>query len=139
MKRLVVIAFALFSLTNLSYGQALKNGEELFSEEKPIVDDDVVYKYENPTNAQIDEWKTNNCSVCKRKIGSECKEYDISEEMVKNDPCLIYLILHSEALDTKEDKEEWFMRYNFMTQEQIYRLYVILYEEKYELMKIENH
>ena len=28
MKRLVVIAFALFSLTNLSYGQALKNGEE---------------------------------------------------------------------------------------------------------------
>ena len=52
--------------------------------------------------------------------------FDIPEDFLEADPELIQLILESKALDTDEDKQNWFNLLPLMTEDQIIKLREIL-------------
>ena len=58
--------------------------------------------------------------------------------MMKNDPCVIYLIIKSKSLESPHEKQSWFDLYNLMNDEQIIKLYEILYRETYKLSEIDT-
>lgn len=62
---------------------------------------------------------------------------DIPSEMSWEDPCLIYLLLISKSTK-QEEKQQWFDMYPIMNEEQIDKLYDILYRESYKLAEIET-
>jgi hypothetical protein len=63
--------------------------------------------------------------------------FDIPEDFLEADPELIQLILESKALDTDEDKQNWFNLLPLMTEDQIIKLREILLKEKKKLEEIE--
>ena len=64
--------------------------------------------------------------------------FDIPEDFLEADPELIILILKSKALETDEDKQNWFNLLPLMTEEQILKLKDILLKEKQKLDEIEE-
>ena len=86
----------------------------------------------------MEKWKNKFSSICKEKIADKIDRFDISKEMIEEDPCLVYLILNSRSLETKADKQEWLNLYSLMNQEQKQKLYDILYREAYKLAQIED-
>lgn len=58
--------------------------------------------------------------------------------MIDDDPCLVYLILRSRSLSDTKEKQDWFNLYSLMNQEQIMKLYSILYRETHKLADIED-
>lgn len=64
--------------------------------------------------------------------------FDIPEDFLVADPELIILILQSKALETDEDKQNWFNLLPLMTEEQILKLKDILLKEKQKLEEIEE-
>ena len=57
--------------------------------------------------------------------------------MIKNEPCLVYLILKSPSMSEEEEKQSWFDIYLHMNEDQVNRLYDILYRENASLRAIE--
>lgn len=100
--------------------------------------DDIAFSYDYPTLDQMEKWKNKFSSICKEKIADKIDRFDISKEMIEEDPCLVYLILNSRSLETKADKQEWLNLYSLMNQEQKQKLYDILYREAYKLAQIED-
>jgi len=80
--------------------------------------------------------------ILKKYLPSKLIEYaslfDIPEDFLEADPELIQLILESKALDTDEDKQNWFNLLPLMTEEQIVKLRDILLREKKKLQEIEE-
>lgn len=107
------------------------------SETNEFVVDGITYSYAAPTGSQMSSWKSKYKSTCASKIRNKMSGYSISDDMVSNDPCLVYLILQAKSLDGNKDKQDWFNLYEAMNEEQINRLYDILYRECYKLAKIE--
>ena len=81
-------------------------------------------------------------NTLKKYLPSELVEYaslfDIPEDFLEVDPQLIQLILESRALDTDEDKQNWFNLLPLMTEDQIIKLREILLKEKKKLQEIEE-
>lgn len=100
----------------------------------PTTENDIKYLYSNPTNANIKKWKTTYHNLCSKLITSMGEGYVIPEDMIKNEPCLVYLVLKAQSI-VDEDKQQWFDLYNLMTEEHVYKLYDILYREQYTLNK----
>ena len=59
--------------------------------------------------------------------------YNIPDEMLATDPCLVYLVLTSESLENKDERQEWFDMYDLMNKDEITNLYDILYRERNKL------
>ncbi len=80
--------------------------------------------------------------VLKEYLPAELVEYaslfDIPEDFLEADPELIQLILESKALDTDEDKQNWFNLLPLMTEDQIIKLREILLKERKKLQEIEE-
>ena len=97
---------------------------------------------ENPTKEQIIEWSKKYENFCRRAIGEDGHNredgYDIAGDMMRYHPCLVYLILNSTSLSSKDEKQELFNLYPLMNEDQIYKLYDILYKEKHKLDRIKN-
>ena len=98
--------------------------------------DGITYSTASPTSAQISSWKSRYKSICANKIRGKTYGYAISDKMISNDPCLVYLILNSKTLAEKEEKNSWFHLYESMTAEQTEKLYDILYREAYKAAAI---
>jgi hypothetical protein len=64
--------------------------------------------------------------------------FDIPEEFLEIDPELITLVLKSKALETDEDKQNWFNLLPLMTEDQIYKFKEILLKERKKLDEIEE-
>jgi len=64
--------------------------------------------------------------------------FDIPEDFLESDAELIQLVLESKALDTDEDKQNWFNLLPLMTEDQIVKLREILNKEKKKLEEIEE-
>jgi len=69
---------------------------------------------------------------------SYANNFDIPEEFLETDADLIVLVLKSKALETDEDKQNWFNLFPLMTEEQIYKLKDILLKEKEKLEEIDK-
>ena len=91
---------------------------------------------ENPTREQIIEWAKKYEKFCRREIREG--GYTIPRDMMQNHPCLVYLILNSKSLEEPKEQQSWFDLYSLMNEDQIYRLYDILYREKHKLDRIKN-
>ena len=100
--------------------------------------DGILYEYEKPTAMQIYEWKYKYRNICENKIKNNYDDFIVPKDMIKIDPCLVYLILNSESINTIEDKQSWFDLYSLMDDVQMYHLYEILYREKRDLILIEK-
>lgn len=100
--------------------------------------DHIRFQYEDPTLKQLLEWKEKNADKCRSLVQGKTKGYTISENMMKNDPCIVYLILKSKSLDSSHEKQSWFDLYNLMNEKQLSELYRILYRETYKLSEIET-
>ena len=123
------------------YYSLIPKKEDMHSKEdlSKIVVDDIEYRYEEPTVNQIHEWRDKYRSVCATKIRNmDCHNYSIPASMKDDHPCLVYLVMISRSLSSKEQKENWFNLYPMMEEEKIDKLYVILYRENYKIGKIEN-
>ncbi len=103
-----------------------------------LIVDDMVYEYENPSKSQIEEWKNKYHNLCKNKIEDLIFDYNVPKDMISNDPCLTFLILYSKSITEHKEKQEWFDLYSLMNNEQIYKLYDILFREKRKLIQIEK-
>ena len=101
------------------------------------IDADISFEIPNPSEKDIEKWKNDNKDLCKSKIQSMLGNYEIPKAMKEDEPCLVYLVLKSKSIDEKE-KQEWFDLYSLMNDEQIYKLYDILYRERYKLLQIEK-
>ena len=69
---------------------------------------------------------------------SYASTFDIPEEFLDVDTELIILILQSKALETDEDKQNWFNLLPLMTDEQISKFKDILVKERTKLNEIEQ-
>ena len=95
--------------------------------------DGILYQYEQPTKDQITSWANLHHQECAKKIKMQMKPYDVPSDMVADAPCLVYMILNSKSINTKKEKQSWFDLWPLMNDEQIYRLYEILYQENFKL------
>lgn len=123
----ILFVIFLFQLSNSVIGQTHENYK--------LIVDGIAYEYENPSSTQIKEWATKYKDICLRNI--KHGQFDIPNFMEEENPCLVYLILNSRSIDSKE-KQSWFDLYSLMRQEQIDKLYSILYREKYKLALIKE-
>lgn len=100
----------------------------------------IEYDFEAPSIGQINDWIMLNKHFCAEKIGelNPDQEYKIPEEMIKEQPCLVYLVLTSKSMAEKKEKQSWFDLYPLMNQDQMDKLYDILYRESYKLGTIER-
>lgn len=87
----------------------------------------------NPTPSQITEWASKYKGFCKKQIKQLGVGYNIPDEMLATDPCLVYLVLTSESLENKDERQEWFDMYDLMNKDEITNLYDILYRERNKL------
>lgn len=69
---------------------------------------------------------------------TEARRYDIPEEFLKTDAELIELILSSRAIDSQEEKQNWFNLLPIMTDAQLEKLRNILKKERQKLQEIEE-
>lgn len=100
--------------------------------------DGIVFSTATPSKEDLDEWKAEFREVCLEKIKSlPLDEYSIPKDMLDKDPCVVYLVLKSRSIEGREEKQSWFNLYSMMNQEQIDRLYDILYRENYKLAQIQ--
>lgn len=97
----------------------------------------IRFQYENPTPEQISEWKKMYSDRCKALIQGKTKEYNIPKKMFEKEPCVIYLILESQSLELPDEKQSWFDLYNKMSEDQLCKLYQILYRERYKMAAID--
>jgi hypothetical protein len=88
------------------------------------------YDSDGLTESQIEEWKGKYHDLCKEKISNNMTGYFVPDDMINNHPCLIYLILNSKSIADHKEKQSWFDLYSLMNDEQIYKLYDIIYREK---------
>lgn len=126
----------------------LKDSMENMPELKPFLITDVVEYLGNgaysidgveyPAPAldadQLREWADHMQQTGAKKIyrGS----YNISDEMMRKEPGTVYMILKSKSIEDHNDKQAWFDLWNIMNDEQILKLYDILYRENYKLATI---
>lgn len=101
--------------------------------------DNICYEYSSPNIQQINDWKDKYFRFCTWKIQNFplLSIYKISNNMIKKDPCLVYLILTSKSMESQKEKNTWFDLWSGMNQEKIDKLYTILYKEAYKLAEIE--
>ena len=64
------------------------------------------------------------------------KNFDISDEVLSQDPVLIQLILESKSLAGLDEKQNWFNLLQMMNEEQVAKLKDILTREKQKLEEI---
>ena len=69
-----------------------------------------------------------------REVASQ---YDIPDDMLKNNSDLVVLVLESKSISESKEKQSWFDLYSLMNQEQIDKLRDILTREKQKLAEIE--
>ncbi len=72
------------------------------------------------------------------KYWTEARKYDIPEEFLKTDSELVELILSSRAIDTQQEKQNWFNLLPIMTDAQLEKLRNILKKERQKLQEIEE-
>lgn len=113
----------------------------VFSEQKEDEEgfwvDGIRYVTDNPSHEEIRIWKKRYESLCRSKIRNMTDGKDVPYDMIDEDPCLVYLVLKSEAIQEFGDSE-WFYIYEKMNNNQKYKLYKILYGEMYKYAKIKS-
>lgn len=87
-------------------------------------------------DADLNKWCKANEKRCLERVEELRGNLVISRKMLRDHPCLVYLILDSESLATEADKQEWLDLYKDMNRLQISQLYSILYKEAYILVSI---
>ena len=95
----------------------------------------VEFLYEDPTDEQIVQWRKKYHTICYNAV-KNVTGYNIPREMMEQHPCCVYLVLNSKSLESQSEKQEWFDLYPRMNEEQLFRLYKILYRERYKLNHI---
>ncbi|MBR4367588.1 MAG: SUMF1/EgtB/PvdO family nonheme iron enzyme [Bacteroidaceae bacterium] len=101
--------------------------------DEPVLVDGIEYPCETPTVEQIKEWGKKNASLCASKISDLSADLSIPKDIINYHPCLVYLILTSKSMAEKQEQQKWFDLYSMMNEEQLYKLYDILYREHYKL------
>ena len=96
--------------------------------------DGVNYPTPSPSTDELTEWAKSIQQTGAKKIYRS--NYDISDEMMRNEPGTVYLILRSKSISGHSEKQNWFALWNIMNGEQILKLYDILYRENYKLATI---
>ena len=103
------------------------------------INDGINYEFATPNIDQINNWKMKYQRLCSKKVKDFplVDLYGISKEIIKAEPCLVYLLLTSKSIDGFKEKKEWFALLPSMESDKIDKLYVILYREAYKLAEIE--
>ena len=102
-----------------------------------VGDIDIEFTTDSPDKATITEWAKKYHDVCTGIIAKYVNGFNIPYDMVTDHPCLVYLILSSKSIASNKEKQSWFDLYSLMNQDQIDKLYNILYRERYKLAEIE--
>jgi len=99
--------------------------------------DGLRFVTDNPSDDLLKEWAHDSFSTCQSLILGKLDRFTVPQLMVLTEPCLVYLILKSRSLKSDHQKQEWFDLYNLMDDDEVMRLYDILYREQYKLASIE--
>lgn len=99
----------------------------------------IEYEFADPTTEQINQWRNEYYSVCKKKVAVLMlgSPYTIPSQMLEDHPCLVYLVLTSKSLSSDSERQSWFDLYHLMNELQIDQLYDILYREQHKLGSID--
>lgn len=99
-----------------------------------LPEDSFVFPYEIPRIHQIDHWCFHYEALCRKQLPAMMKGYDVPDEMLKYDPCLVWLILKNPEWDRKTKNntmDAYKMPLN--TVKSIYELYAQLLRKQYDL------
>lgn len=122
---------------NRAIEQRISNLEE--TDYGIVTIDEIQYSTASPTNQQIAEWIDTYSTVCRNKLEAlDIEQFSIRDDMLNYHPCLVYLILTSRSISSVTDKQEWLDMYPLMNQDQIDKLYDILYRERYKLAQLRS-
>ena len=101
--------------------------------------DGILFSSSAPSLSELKEWAARYQDPCAEKVRGMLRDgtFRVPGQMLENDPCLVYLLLNSRSLSTQTEKQEWFDLYTLMNEEQLYKLYDIMYRESYKLADIE--
>ena len=73
-----------------------------------------------------------------QNLWEQAKMFDIPNEFIQDNAKLIELVLTSRAIDTTEEKQNWFNLLPLMTSEQVSKLFEILEKERTKIQEIEQ-
>lgn len=73
-----------------------------------------------------------------QNLWEQAKMFDIPSEFIQDNAKLIELVLTSRAIDTTEEKQNWFNLLPLMTSEQVSKLFEILEKERTKIQEIEQ-
>ena len=101
--------------------------------------DGILFSSSAPSLSELKEWAARYQDPCAEKVRGMLRDgtFRVPGQMLENDPCLVYLLLNSRSLSTQTEKQEWFDLYTLMNEEQLYKLYDIMYRESYKLADME--
>ena len=73
-----------------------------------------------------------------QNLWTQAQTFDIPSEFIQDNAKLIELVLTSRAIDTVEEKQNWFNLLPLMTTEQVAKLFEILEKERTKIQEIEQ-
>lgn len=120
-KSIIIIAVAILCLGSLTSCSVSKLS---------LNEDGIPFVTDSLTKSTLSDWTKQNSLKCRKLIQGKTGNYTVPSMMIEDDPCLVYLILKSKAIKEGGDSQELFDMYSIMNEDQIYRLYNILYKSK---------
>lgn len=108
----------------------------------------IEYFYEDPNEQEIEIWKNTYGKICANSPSVKNSDLRISSSMLKEEPCLVYLIINSRAMKEsgRDEQQEWLDNCSLLidnytlqkSKESVYKLYNILLKEQYKYQQIER-
>ncbi len=110
------------------------------STQQLVNNDGIDFSKDSLSQKQMAQWIKQNSLKCAQLVSAqrETKQFSIPSDMIKDDPCLVYLVLNSESMKQDKDQQSWFDLYSQMNQDQKNRLYDILYRERHKVLTMKE-
>ena len=105
-------------------------GKRYSIDEEKMPSSRVTFPYKTPLDYQVEEWCRQYESLCRSELPSLMAGYNVPEQMLRDDPCLVWLILKDSKRSPRE-KADALSTYDPKNVKDIYQLYKIIISSKY--------
>ena len=105
-------------------------GKRYSIDEEKMPSSRVTFPYKTPLDYQVEEWCRQYESLCRSELPSLMAGYNVPEQMLRDDPCLVWLILKDSKRSPRE-RADALSTYDPKNVKGIYQLYKIIISSKY--------
>ena len=105
-------------------------GKRYTIDEEKMPTSRITFPYKSPLDYQVEEWCNQYESLCRTELPSLRAGYDVSTLMLRDDPCLVWLILKDQSMSSRE-KVDALRAYDPKNVKAIYQLYKSILSRNY--------